>query len=151
LNNTLVGLNIKTARKMKKLTQQQLANGIGKTESTIRKYENGSIEVPNSVLEQIASVLNTDIATLIGIFSPYEDENLKRRGFERMLLDMDYLINYHDPEHPPFIKDPFGNIFALEWDDLKKFQEVSEAYIKYTIDSTLKNRELLRKAVNDKE
>ncbi len=148
MNNVLIGLNIKAARKKMKMTQRELADHIGKVESSIRKYEKGEVEIPNSVLEQIASTLQTDIAKLIGIFSPFEDENLKMRGFQQMLLDMQYLIIY-DSEHPPFIKDPIGNIFALEYDDLKKFQEVSEAYIKYTIDSTLKNRMLIKEAEAD--
>lgn len=52
------GKRVKTARKKKKLTQTQLAEIIGKKEATIRKYENGSIEAPWNVIEDIANALD---------------------------------------------------------------------------------------------
>lgn len=52
------GKRVKNARKKKKLTQTQLADIIGKKEATIRKYENGSIEAPWNVIEDIATALD---------------------------------------------------------------------------------------------
>lgn len=52
------GKRVKTARKKKKLTQTQLADIIGKKEATIRKYENGTIEAPWNVIEDIAVALD---------------------------------------------------------------------------------------------
>lgn len=52
------GKRVKAARKKRKMTQVQLADAIGKKEATIRKYENGSIEAPWNVIEDIASVLD---------------------------------------------------------------------------------------------
>ena len=54
-----IGTSIKTHRKAEKLTQQQLAQKIGRTESSIRKYEGGLTQIPLDVIEAIAEALNT--------------------------------------------------------------------------------------------
>lgn len=64
-NNNIVGNKIKYYRTKKGLTQKQLAKLIGKTESSIQKYECGSTEVPFSVLEKIASHLDTYLLFLL--------------------------------------------------------------------------------------
>lgn len=66
LNINDIGSRIKSIRKENGLTQEELGNLIGKKTITIRKYENGSIEIPNSVLHQIANVLNVNITELYG-------------------------------------------------------------------------------------
>ncbi|MBQ8682425.1 MAG: helix-turn-helix transcriptional regulator [Selenomonadales bacterium] len=48
------------------MTQQELADRIGKTESSIRKYEKGLVTIPLDVLEQIASVLGVSAFDLMG-------------------------------------------------------------------------------------
>ena len=62
-----LGLKIKELRKSKKMTQQQLADLIYKTESSIRKYEKGSVEIPESVLWQIANALNVSKSDLLNL------------------------------------------------------------------------------------
>ena len=52
------GKRIKLARKKKGLKQYELAEIINKSEATIRKYENGSIEAPWNVIEEIAKALD---------------------------------------------------------------------------------------------
>lgn len=87
------GSLIKKFRKRKKYTQKQLANLIGKTESSIRKYEKGLIEIPNSVLNQIAEALNVTILDLMDL-APYNhdviaDNANKKNGmtkFEEVIL-----------------------------------------------------------------
>ena len=56
--NSIIGYNIKKHRKRQRLTQEQLGKRIGKTTSSIQKYEAGKTEIPRSVLEDIASALN---------------------------------------------------------------------------------------------
>ncbi len=58
MNQVEFGRRIKMYRKKIKMTQAQLADAIGKKEVTVRKYENGTIEAPWNVIEEIASVLN---------------------------------------------------------------------------------------------
>lgn len=67
MDNKAVGLKIKEYRKKKKLTQKELAELINRTESSIRKYEKGLIEIPNSILEKIAQALEINITDLVNI------------------------------------------------------------------------------------
>lgn len=62
-----IGENIKKYRKQKKMTQPELAAMIGKSESSIRKYENGSVTPDIETIQNIANSLNTDIYSLTGI------------------------------------------------------------------------------------
>lgn len=61
MNNLKIGENIRFYRKQKKLTQKELALKIGKTESSIRKYEKGLVEIPLSTIEDIAYSLNVPV------------------------------------------------------------------------------------------
>lgn len=72
MDNIKVGARIKSARKSIKMTQQELAQRVDRTESSIRKYEAGLIEVPNSVLEKISKVLNVSPSWLLGYNVPME-------------------------------------------------------------------------------
>ena len=62
-----VGFNIKTIRKSKKMTQEQLAQRIGKHESSIRKYEKGLTDIPNEVIIKIADALEVPPAELLSV------------------------------------------------------------------------------------
>lgn len=65
-----VGMNIKQARKKKGLKQKELAELIGFSESSISKYEQGLIQIPNTVLERIAKVLEVPLFEIL----PWDDE-----------------------------------------------------------------------------
>lgn len=58
-----IGENIKKYR-TGKMTQSELAFLINRSESSVRKYEKGLIEIPNSVIERIAEVLNVHVSDL---------------------------------------------------------------------------------------
>lgn len=58
-----IGAKIKEYRKKAGLTQQQLAEKIGKKEVTIRKYENSSREPKLSVIQEICAALNIPVDT----------------------------------------------------------------------------------------
>ena len=63
---SIVGQKIKQQRKKQKITQLDLANLIGKTESSVRKYEKGLVNIPTDVLELIAEKLDITPFALIG-------------------------------------------------------------------------------------
>ena len=88
-----VGARIKEKRKKKKLTQAQLAEAIGKTESSIRKYEKNLVEIPDSVMHQIAIALDTTESYLCGIDKLKFDFNCID-AFETLLKMNGYEINY---------------------------------------------------------
>ena len=61
-----IGERIKRARKEKGVKQKELAEMIGKTESTVCKYEAEITEAPLSVLYAIANNLGVNILDLLG-------------------------------------------------------------------------------------
>jgi len=64
LNKHDVGMNIKQARKKKKLKQKELAALIGFSESSISKYEQGLVQIPGTVLERISKVLEVPLSEI---------------------------------------------------------------------------------------
>lgn len=67
LNLVQLGNRIKKLRIEKKLSQTKLAYRIGKTESSVRKYESGLTEPPLSVLYAIAEILDASIFDLLEV------------------------------------------------------------------------------------
>ena len=65
-----IGQKIKFHRKKKNITQKQLAEMIGKSKSSIEKYEAGQILPPINVIDDIAKALNIN------------DEDLWKNSFE---------------------------------------------------------------------
>ena len=63
--NCIIGSRIKLYRKQLRMTQKELGELIGKKEITVRKYENGSIEIPLDVLDKVASALNISIIDIV--------------------------------------------------------------------------------------
>ena len=66
-DNKFIGNKIKALRTEKNITQEQLGELIGKTTSSIQKYERGVVEVPLSVLEKIANALDVSLLVLMDI------------------------------------------------------------------------------------
>lgn len=60
----VIGKNIRKYRKNNKLTQSELAKKIGRTESSIRKYEKGIVKIPMSLLEKIAEAFDVKLSNL---------------------------------------------------------------------------------------
>ncbi len=84
-----INKNIQIARKFLNYSQKELAEKIGKTESSVKKYESGVTNVPLNVLEKIAEVFNISSDTLIG--SEY------RLKFELLTQDTTKNNNTSDP------------------------------------------------------
>lgn len=61
-----IGKRIREARRNKRLTQVEFGKLVGKTESTIRKYESGGILIPSNVMQTIADVLDVSPFSLMG-------------------------------------------------------------------------------------
>lgn len=72
MDDNKIGMNIKKYRKGK-FTQQELADKIGKTESSIRKYEKGLVTIPLDVLNRIATALGVEVSDLMGISDHLKD------------------------------------------------------------------------------
>lgn len=64
LRNSAMGLRIARLRSLAGLTQQQLADAIGRTRGLVGHIENGRVVPSSAILEQIASALGTTAAQL---------------------------------------------------------------------------------------
>lgn len=62
----IVAANIKFYRKRRKMKQKELADLIGYTESSISKYEQGLIQIPNTVIDLLAKALDVSPIDLLG-------------------------------------------------------------------------------------
>lgn len=68
LNYKEIGSKIKQKRKALSLTQLELAEKVGLTESSISRYESGKIAtMPTSTVNKICKVLHIEPAELLGI------------------------------------------------------------------------------------
>lgn len=63
-DNELIGRNIRKYRKQNNMTQQELADKIGKSLSAVKKYETGRVAFTLDVLKAIASALNVSNGSL---------------------------------------------------------------------------------------
>lgn len=90
----IIGQYIRERRKSLHLTQKQLAEKIGKTESSMQKYEAGKVEIPFSVLENIADVLDMEILDLMDDFTRLSMENNLDTERDDYLVALGYHTSY---------------------------------------------------------
>lgn len=105
-----VGIRIKQLRKEMKLTQKQLAEKINKTESSIQKYESGNVEIPHSVIENIAETLNTTVSYLLG-FEGIQKEMKFDNIFNELIELQGYILELHYCNAAQWEFDPIEGCF----------------------------------------
>ena len=69
-----IGENIRRYRKLRGLTQEELAKKIGVSTMSIRRYESGDRLLPEKVLSAIATALNIGVTFLLPPDIYWEDE-----------------------------------------------------------------------------
>lgn len=119
-----MGENIKRLRKEKKLTQTALGQLIGKSESTIRKYEAGTVQPSWDIISTLSDVLNVEFIELTNKLYSSEDEmyqdTIERIENERF-SDIDNIFNdFKQLLHYTIQLKAFENEFNL---DFKKLTE----------------------------
>ena len=77
----LIGERITQVRKMAGMSQSEFAEKINKSLRTVQKYESGEIDMPVSVLTQVAEVLNTSLNFLVG----YDSSHIKLESVSDVL------------------------------------------------------------------
>lgn len=92
-----IGENIKKYRKIKSLTQTQLAKEIGKSESTIQKYEANEVMPPIDVLTKISEVFNISIGVLIKDTNEPNINEIRSKVMDSMFNEIQNTIDV-DPE-----------------------------------------------------
>ena len=63
----VVGENLRRVRKAHKLTQAEFGEIIGKSQSTVYAYENGSVIPPFEVLNIVSQIFGVGLGHLMGI------------------------------------------------------------------------------------
>lgn len=96
MDSRTIGEIIKSCRKEKGITQEELANKVNRTKQTIFRYENNETDISANALKQIAKVLGVSPSYLMG-FSDDELEqdeiiaNYKLTDYE--LLEYNKILN----------------------------------------------------------
>ncbi len=106
--------NLKILREKKELTQQQLADALGISRSTIGMYEKGNREPDFETLETIADFFNINMGRLIGDLTPTKGKWIPVLGYVRAGIPMDaveYIIDYEEISEEMARK---GDFFALQ-------------------------------------
>jgi transcriptional regulator with XRE-family HTH domain len=134
LDSENIGNAIKKARKEKKLTQKQLGDIIGKAESTIRKYENGSIEIPNSVLTEIGRVLGVFFFKFV--FDQEDNFNDKQRDstyfLDQKLAQIGFRVTGDEAEGYMWLEGP-GGTYEITEDELTELDNSTTSYLKFKV------------------
>lgn len=134
---SIFGDRLRILRQKKELTQKEVASALGVSSAAYSLWEKGEREPKFEIIEKLCNLFEVTTDFLMGrsTDNPYREWN-----FEKYLECIGYRVYRDDPEHSPFLITADGT-YALEYDDLSHFMEVSEAYLKYTIDNTLKHRQ----------
>lgn len=88
------GKRIRFYRRLKKLSQDELAIAIHKSESTLSKYERGTIAIDIATLLDIARVLNVSISELVDFDQPIPQKKADGTGLFDKSSTL-YIYFYH--------------------------------------------------------
>lgn len=124
-----IGKRIKLSREREGLTQKELGEAIGRTESAIRKYEKGLIEVPVSILEKISLALHTDISFIMGL-----NDTIKINEIIKELDKINYEIMVNNQDQYELSK-------TLKELESKEISEDKKVELLNKVNKFLKNRE----------
>ena len=80
-----IGINISTARRSVGISQEMLADKIGKSRRTIQNYETGKTDIPFCLVSKIASALEVPLESLVGEIpdSSMIGSNIRRLRIEK--------------------------------------------------------------------
>ena len=106
--------NLKILREKKQITQQQLADKLKISRSTIGMYENGSREPDFETLELIADFFNINMDRLIGNLNPNIKRMIPVLGLVRAGIPMDAVEHIIDYEEISEEMARQGDFFALQ-------------------------------------
>ena len=135
-----VGSRIRFYRKLKNMTQDQLAAAIHKSESTLSKYESGQIAIDVGSLYDIASALGTDMSQFVDYAIPKENV---RRAVSNPFSSSDTLYMYY---YDGRLKQMTRTLLELQSDlNVPSFAEYERA--KYFYTGTMSHFDLVSYAV----
>ena len=148
LDFKIIGSNIQKKRKKLKMTQKELANIIGKAESSIQKYEAGKVEIPFNVLEDIYSALNCDLSDLIDDFTFMEIENNIDIERNKYLISLGYQIDFNNKGDMVIIKYNGYSYSIPSIEYLSLLNEIDH-HTHYAIDKIIEKHNTTKQPYND--
>lgn len=90
-----LGQRLRTLRRLRKLTQKQLANRVGIIEATLSKYENGQRDSKWEILSKLADELDTNTDYLLGRTDLSVPSQNFKLGDGLNPEDIELLLKYH--------------------------------------------------------
>ena len=91
MRRNAIGENIKSLRKKHKLTQAQFGEIIGKSQSTVYSYENGTVIPKYDVLCMISQIFGMSMGNLMG----FEWRPMSAKGLRELYdIYIDEAMNY---------------------------------------------------------
>lgn len=167
MDNETVGKRIKKWRKLKKITQEQLARKIEMNVKSIQRYETDTNPIPIDVLNNIAIALNIGIDKLIsqkGAYSNKIDDFNEYRydAFIKLFLSLGYTIeeipiylgknseDYPDDNwETALILKRDKKILQLNLDDVNILFDDIEKYIDFSIYKKENSQEFKNENIED--
>src|SRR3954470_24495630 len=91
-----VGARIAQARKLRRMSQQELAAKMGYSVSLLRKVEQGTRDATQQFIAAAAKYLATDVTTLTG--QPYDQHGRTRDPIHALMPSLRHALTYWDLE-----------------------------------------------------
>lgn len=130
-----IGGRIRKARERAGITQKALGSLIGRTESSIAKYEQGKVVIPLDVVHRIAEVLHFDVGALLG-------EEVRSffwmNALEDKLKQIGYSTGAYEEGPNLWINYPDGTQLQVTDTELKALNEASDAYLRFLLEDLRK-------------
>lgn len=129
-----IGNNIKKYRIAKNFSQQKLAELIGKSKSSVEKYESDKTNVPMYVLDKIAEVLEVNTISLL--VDNFDMSNKDLNYYSEKIEEMDSYNSFKDLVHNEYKNNP-------KYIKYIKYLEAMQSKLNYDIDIDSKLFDLL--------
>lgn len=107
-----IGLRIRTMRKSRGMTQEDLAKAIGQSASSITMYETGRRSPDFETLEALADIFNVSLASLVSEDEP--SENKSGDKIEIVVTDSEMfskILYYMSPADYDIVMDKFNETY----------------------------------------
>lgn len=136
MNLAFIGKEIQKRRKEKQLTQKELGEKIGKTESSIQKYEAGKTDISINLLYRIAEVLEVDIYSLMDDMSVMEQLSNQDKAFYSFADELGYRFDFSSNDDYFYIFHN-GYKYKISCHDLVYILDDIKLYSEYKLDKIL--------------
>lgn len=132
MGNFEIGSRIKQYRKAKGITQAQLGEMISRTESSITKYEAGSVDIPLTIIDKIAESLEVPTDLLL-YGSGYTHSQGKSKPFLEYLRIINDFVRDDEFECTIMPDKESGKVYRLSLQELEQIEDFINAVIKKSI------------------